>query len=386
MTISVFSVIMSILCASVILFVAGLLISHTQRVRWGLLLLIIILGFVRLSFPFEFLGAKEIHSRWLYPLLSRIAKLEIIRGLTCADIFGIAWMTGIGVLLMRFLTRLICVSVAIRKATPVRPEDALRKILEQAADELHMKRRVRLAVTDSFSTAVSVGFFHPIILIPRKMLTYSEAELSGVIRHEMTHYLRGDVGKQWILCMVQCLFWWNFVVHYLKHCVEDMLELECDEKVCQGLDDEGRLAYLNAIKRVLREDKKKQIKLGMGYGSNQAGKFLQRRFVAVLEPVPKHSGRMTYLLAALSIILFCLSYSFVLQPVVLPTNMVADDVEIRTTTAKELGNDSFLLKLPDGSYVFVSDMLEQGVLTEQEIQKPPYNGLSSYEKISGEEK
>ena len=61
-------------------------------------------------------------------------------------------------------------------------------------------------------------------------------------------------------------------------------------------------------------------------------------------------------------------------------------MEIRTTTAKELGNDSFLLKLPDGSYVFVSDMLEQGVLTEQEIQKPPYNGLPIYEKISGEEK
>ncbi|MBR4731595.1 MAG: M56 family metallopeptidase [Lachnospiraceae bacterium] len=381
MLFTVFSVIMSIVCSSIILFAASFLISHARKVRWGLLLLIIILGFARLVLPFEFFEAKEINSWRIFPMLRTLAMFEFPWGMTLGETLGFIWQIGIGVLLIAFLWKVLQLNGIVARAKPSVPGDYLNHHYEMAARKLGYSGNARIAVTEDFSTAVSVGILHPVILIPRKMVDYPEKELQGVIRHELTHYLRGDVCKQWTLNVVQCLFWWNPVVHYLKRSVEEMLEMECDERTCRGMDEEERLAYLEAIRRVLTDGGKHEPKLGMGYGKNHAGEFMKRRFLAVLEPVQKQSNGVTYLLAFLSVVLFCLSYSFVLQTAGMPKVMVEDDVAIKLTDDRYEDTECFLLKMPDGSYLYVADMIEQGRITEKELLDPPYYGLPTYEKL-----
>ena len=372
---------MSIVCSSIILFAASFLISHVRKVRWGLLLLIIILGFARLVLPFEIFWAKEINSWRIYPMLRTLAKYEFPWGMTLGETLGSVWQIGIGALLIAFLWKLLLLNGIISRAKPSVPGDYLSRHYERAARELGYLGNARVAVTEDFSTAVSVGILHPVILIPDKMMDYPEKELQGVIRHELTHYLRGDVCKQWALNVVQCLFWWNPIVHYLKRSVEEMLELECDERTCQGMDEEERLAYLEAIRRVLAHNGKRDPKLGMGYGKNHAGKFMKRRFLAVLEPVQKQSNGVTYLLALLSVFLFCLSYSFVLQPAGFPKEVIEDEITDNHAEGWYTETDCFLLKLSDGSYLYVVDMIEQGRITEAELSEPPYDGLPIYEKM-----
>ena len=383
MTISVFSVIMSIACSSVILFAASFLVAHAKRVRWGLLLMIFVLGFVRLAFPFEFRIAREIRMWKFYPSLQMLAYRKVFLGITVAGILGIIWLGGILVLLVAYFKRMYDLRKIIQSAVPIEEFEHLHESFEKAVRSLGYQGNVRIAITEEFSTPVSVGVFHPIVLIPKEILAFSDMEQYGVIRHEVTHYLRGDIGKKRALDVLQCIFWWNPVVYYLKRSVVEMLELECDDRVCKGMSDEEQLAYFEAIKHVLtiEPNKKKTLDLGMGYAVSHTGKFLRRRFLEILKPVPKQSGVVTVFLAIVSFVMFCISYSFVLQPAYMPMTLETDNVEISSHAKENEEINEFLLKLPDNSYYYISGLKNKGKLTELEIQNPPYSDLPVYDYI-----
>ena len=384
MTISVFSVVMSIVCSSMILFSAGYLVSHAKRVRWELILLILLLGFARLILPVEIRSAREIATRTIYPYVQQAASQETFLGMTVARMLMILWAAGMGFLLLRFLGKRLALRGIIRYAKPVEDDELIRTVAERAKKRLGFDKEVRIALTEEFSTAVSAGFSKPIILLPKEMLNYPEMELQGILTHELIHYLRGDMGKQWALNFVQCIFWWNPVVYYLKRCVVEMLELECDERACRDMDEEEKLAYLEAIQRVLTSDRRREFDLGLGYGKNHSAEFLKRRFHEVLEPVRRHSNRATYLLAAASIALFCFSYSFILQPKIEPTAVIEDGKGTLLDGSESEEQEDFLVKLPGGTYLYVSGMVSKGILKEEDIIKPPYLGLPIYDSTKGD--
>lgn len=381
MTVSIFSVIMSIVCSSVILVAAGFLVSHAKRVRWRLVLLVFLLGFLRLALPIDIINAKVIRSWYLYPFLRRLVNKKVLWQLSLAKLLGILWVVGSVIMFVKFFRRLRDLKDVENRAVPVIPGDYLYDIFLKAADDLNYKKGIWIAVTKEFSTAVSIGIFSPKVLIPKEMLSYPSDELEGVIKHELTHYLRRDVGKQWAFYVLQCVFWWNPAVHYLKRCVVQMLELECDEHACHGMSEEERLAYLEAMKKTLQYGCKRDLELGMGYGKNHSLKFFERRFREVLNPVDKYSIKKTWLLVLVSILLFMASYSFVVQSAGMPKDAKQLDEQM---LIGPLGESTFLLRISDDTYYYVSGLIGKAYLTKEEIQKTPYVGLPIYDFTKGE--
>ncbi|MBE5862936.1 MAG: M56 family metallopeptidase [Lachnospiraceae bacterium] len=347
--------------------------------------MIFVLGFVRLAFPFEFRIAREIRMWKFYPSLQMLAYRKVFLGITVAGILGIIWLGGILVLLVAYFKRMYDLRKIIQSAVPIEEFEHLHESFEKAVRSLGYQGNVRIAITEEFLTPVSVGVFHPIVLIPKEILAFSDMEQYGVIRHEVTHYLRGDIGKKRALDVLQCIFWWNPVVYYLKRSVVEMLELECDDRVCKGMSDEEQLAYFEAIKHVLtiEPNKKKTLDLGMGYAVSHTGKFLRRRFLEILKPVPKQSSLVTGFLALISVVLFCLSYSFVLQPAGLPNDLEENHFDFGYDGDKSSEYSDFLIKITDGSYLYVSDMVGKEIISEQDISSNPlYSDLPVFEKIS----
>lgn len=381
MTISVFSVIMSITCSSVILFAASFLVAHAKRVRWGLLLMIFILGFVRLAIPFEFRKAKEVFVWKFFPTLQTFAHRELFLKITVAGMLGIIWLTGFLILLAIFFEKIYSLRQSIQRSVPFEEVDFLQEIYEEAVRGLDYHGNVRIAVTGDSSVPVSVGFFHPIVLIPKEVLAYPEIEIYGIIRHELTHFLRGDVGKKRALDVLQCVFWWNPIVYYLKRSVIEMLEMECDDRACQGMSEDEKLIYFEAIQRVLTaKPNKKILDLGMSLTSNHKGKFLRRRYLEVLQPIPKQSRAVTVFLAVISIAIFCFSYSFILQPAGMPTELDQNHVDYGRENEKFSESYDFLLRLSDDSYLYISDMIGKEVIKERDIHNNSlYNSLPVYE-------
>ena len=384
MTISVFSVIMSIVCSSIILFAASFLVSHSGKVRWGLVFLILGLGFIRLLFPVEIRVAREMREASIYPKLYVLAQKKWFAGLTIGEILLIIWGIGLLVLFLLFLKNVKEIREITERSVPAIAGDRLFELCEKAKAELGYSGEVRVAVTREMDTAVSVGVLAPNILIPKETLEFEDPELCGVLMHELTHYLRGDIGKQRLLNAMQCLFWWNPVVHYLKGCMENMMELECDEKACSGMTEEDRRAYLRAITKTLRAGKSKGPKLGMGYWKNTPAAFLKRRFQEVLHPVERYSKATTYLLAAVCLAMFFISYSFILQPAFMPEEYEDSSVSKTRIINEEEIQSEFLIRLPNGDYLYVSDLMGNEILKETEIKKPAYANLPIYDKRKGD--
>ena len=388
MTISVFSVIMSIACSSVILFAASFLVAHAKRVRWGLLIMIFILGFVRLAVPVELRMAKEVFDWQFYPALQKLASRKVFLGISVAGMLGLIWLAGILKLLVAYIKRLLRLKKIILRAEPIDQVERLHDIFEEAVAGLGYRGNVKIAVSEAYPSPVSVGFFHPIILLPRATLDLSETELRFVIRHELTHYLRGDIGKDRALEVLQCIFWWNPIVYYLRRSVVEMLELECDERVCRGMSEEEQLVYFEAIHHVLKFSPRRGLGLGMSFASRRNGEFLTRRFQEILKPVPKYSRIVTGFLAVISITLFCLSYSFILQTAYAPVEYDQDQLDFGREQEQMAESYDFLIKISDGSYLYVVNMVGKEIITEEDIANNSlYAGLPIYEKkTEGREK
>ena len=52
--------------------------------------------------------------------------------------------------------------------------------------------------------------------------------------------------------------------------------------------------------------------------------------------------------------------------------------EVRKDSDIGVIDTEFLLRLPNGNYLYVSDLQEKGVLTDKDIQKAPYKDLPIY--------
>lgn len=380
MLISNYSVIMGILWFTIALLVGSFLIMRGKKVRRELFSLIFLLGFIRLLLPIEFWSTKEVYDWYIYPSVQQVWRIEPMQGISLATIFFWVWGIGSCVEFIIFGRKLWILHEMTHRARTILPEDRTYSICSEAARQLNYKGQFKVAVTQELSTAVSAGFFNPVILIPNAMQDFAEEELIGIFKHELMHYLRKDLRVQWAMNLLQCLFWWNPVVYFVKRSMEQMIELRCDEMVCRDMNDEEKVIYLQGITHALRIPGKKP-ELGIGYAKNNSSIFLQRRFQEVLTPVKKQSRSVTVVLAAICAAVFIFSYSFSVFPGSFP-----DESEVQglneTSDSEDVQN--FLLKLSDGTYIYFKNMLQEDILTEEEIQQLEYINLPIYEEFEGE--
>ncbi|MBE5871334.1 MAG: hypothetical protein E7294_08755 [Lachnospiraceae bacterium] len=216
MTVSVYSLIMSLICSSIVFGIGILLATYGKRVRLKLILLIYLLGAARLILPIEFKSGKVVMEFNIYPVLRRIGRRELFGGITISDSLIMLW-AGVSILLLyRFCNELLRLKKIVAEAGKVTCDEKLYGACEEAAKQLGYRGEFTLAITEGFSTPVSVSFLKPVILIPKQMLAFPEKEFIGFFKHELIHFLRKDVGKQRAVKLLQCLFWWNPVVYFFK--------------------------------------------------------------------------------------------------------------------------------------------------------------------------
>ena len=352
---------------------------YGRKVDKKVILFFFALGFLRLAMPFELRAVNyPVHDWYLYPFFKELCERDLGGGITVIDVLLTVWLMGSLAFALRFLYQLYMVKRVISRSTGIAPSS--HRIYEawgKAAKRAGYSGKSYVAVTDEFSTAVSVGIFHPVILFPGDMLDFPEEETEGILEHEIRHFLKGDVVKKWLLNLVKCFFWWNPAVYLFAKGAEQMMELERDREVCSERDENGKILYLQGILHVVKKDFQKETRCGVGYAGSRSEGFLQRRFREILTPWPKWRAQTALSVIIAGLTVFIASYLFIIQPARMPGGEELQGAEAFTPVPEEEITD-FLLALPDGTYIYVEDMLERDVLTEEEIRKEPYCDLYIY--------
>lgn len=179
----------------------------------------------------------------------------------------------------------------------VSDEDVL-SLFEEIKTEMGVPKRVRLYENRLIKSPMMVGFFNPRVLLPAEELLPEEYEF--VLRHELTHYKRGDIWYKFLMMLAASVHWFNPMVGTMCRYAENDIEITCDEAVVKAMEGDRRQEYCATILNIMRRGQNSPLLLSTSFYGG--AKVLKKRFSAVLEP-RTHRGIVLFIIAALVVLI-----------------------------------------------------------------------------------
>ncbi|MFH1299601.1 MAG: M56 family metallopeptidase [Planctomycetota bacterium] len=142
-----------------------------------------------------------------------------------------------------------CWMILRRAGEQHRPD--LDQLLARLCAELHLKRRVRLIITNSRMGPAVIGLFRPTIILPTAITdARSLQELEPILAHELIHIRRGDLWIGLLQLLASVVWWFHPLVWFTGRRLKFEIEQCCDEEVLAELNCDPRL-YAKSLLEVL---------------------------------------------------------------------------------------------------------------------------------------
>jgi beta-lactamase regulating signal transducer with metallopeptidase domain len=114
----------------------------------------------------------------------------------------------------------------------IKPSVHLRWFTQSKAYQFGIAKKVMLYCSSNITTAMTFGFWKPIILLPVALVNQlSLQETEALIIHELTHIRNNDFLLNWLLIIAETLFFFNPFVHILSQKIKRERERNCDIQV-----------------------------------------------------------------------------------------------------------------------------------------------------------
>lgn len=136
------------------------------------------------------------------------------------------------------------------RATTEAPE-AVRAMLAETAADLGLRGPLpRVLLTDTQQGPALCGLLRPVILLPRGLIEQLDSQaLRLVLRHELIHLARRDLGWNLLQVCVQIVWWWHPLVWFANARVRALREAAVDEAVMLEPGSDEYPATLVAVAR-----------------------------------------------------------------------------------------------------------------------------------------
>jgi hypothetical protein len=135
---------------------------------------------------------------------------------------------------------------------------------------------------------VTVGFFHPTVILPEHCGQWPQAQIDAVLTHESEHARHRHPLVQWLALLNRAVFWFHPVSWWLERHLSALAEEACDNVVlARGYDPRAYSEYLIDMARSVKRSGGRLNIAGMA----MPGSSLPRRIRQILEggPVPQIS-------------------------------------------------------------------------------------------------
>jgi beta-lactamase regulating signal transducer with metallopeptidase domain len=158
--------------------------------------------------------------------------------------------SALGVL--RLLLGLWAIRHGWYRSQPVNHPEML-SLIDELRESLGVKRPVTVRESADLTTAATVGWRKPVLLLPADWLGWTAEQRRVVVAHELAHIARGDFAA-WLLAQLSvALYFWHPLVRVLAGRLRLHQELAADDAAAPLAG--GRPAYLRALAELaLRAD------------------------------------------------------------------------------------------------------------------------------------
>ena len=132
---------------------------------------------------------------------------------------------------------------------------------------------------------VTVGWFHPVVMLPHDWAQWSPAQLDAVLLHEREHAHRRDPLIQWFALLNRALFWFHPLAWWLERRLAALAEDACDAAVlARGHQPAQYCEYLLSLARTVTGAGGARVEI---VGAAMPGAFLPQRIRRILQATPE---------------------------------------------------------------------------------------------------
>lgn len=374
MHVTINSVLMTVLWFSLTTCLWCLILAKSTAYRVELIGVLFLFSLLRLFLPLTPRAGLIIDSKYVYPAVMAWVQAPLLGQFMVGEILLFLWAAVALVRLALLFGRLVKQNwFWLRIPRPAEGSE-LPATVREIGQAMGYRNDIELAVSSSSVTAYQVGFFHPRILLPHNVEALSQETVDSILRHELSHFLGGDLWIKLCVQILSCALWWNPVMPFLSRSVEQLLELRCDRRACLDLTNEARLSYADALLQVIQNDPPAKQKVSLGFlGASEDARIVQRfQMLLVKKPVSASKAKIVATVVVCAI-LFIGSYYVELQPGTIPgPDDVPGYVEISPETA-------YLIRTEDGSIQLYVEGEYFTTLPEEALTTSPHRDLKIYE-------
>ncbi len=202
---------------------------------------------------------------------------------------AVGYLLAVAVTLTQHLRRQARLSRALRFAYC--PHDALDALGQSLADELELPTTT-LLVLPGLTSPATIGWLHPIVLLPPACEDQPLDQTADILRHELHHILRRDWLLERVACSIHALLFFQPALSAALRHLRIERELACDRAVLDACPD-SRLHYAESLLQVARlarqvarglpeSSKRHSLKLSSGIQFAAGASHLETRLRAVL--------------------------------------------------------------------------------------------------------
>lgn len=153
---------------------------------------------------------------------------------------GIVWlMIAIGIFLLH-LRNYMKLKSSILEASQETRKHEFTSVVEKYSRLLHIKRKIKVFITNIAITPFSIGILNPVIIMPE----IPDAEKKDlIIFHELCHIKMQDGLIRFLQTVIVSIYWFNPLVYLMDSYLDEYRELACDELVTTQMSLTDKKAY-----------------------------------------------------------------------------------------------------------------------------------------------
>ncbi len=374
MMISPFSVLMALLWFTIAALIGSFILRRAEKYGLVLVSIIYFLALLRCVLPLDFSESVVIRLEKIYPMLRDLFSVQIYGSITVSGCLLALWGIGAVIRLFQLFLKLIWQVKFLHGVPYEAPDSEVFSLLDKVCDELGYHGRFKLTTSSRPSTANQAGFLKPHILLSADMSSFQKQDICNIFRHEMCHFLGGDLWIKMGVQMMSCLLWWNPVVPLLNRSITQLLELRCDKRACKGLSSAEQLGYLDSLLRFIKGAEMESSHLALSYLGNLQDSEITQRFLLVLQDRPLIGARSRFQFwgsCVICLTMFLASYAVILQPGGFPPP-VEDGHAITAWTPE----NAYILQRQDGTLVvYYNGIAYDAPVTEDMLDAEPFSSL-----------
>lgn len=168
-------------------------------------------------------------------------------------LFAYVWLSGI--LLLSIYTLYVNIIFAVNVIRNFKPSNSprLKGILNECMLNVGIKRNITLYTTKRNRTPSLYASYRTKILISEEYLEQlSDQEISYIFLHELSHYKRKDITVNWVITLLQIVYFFNPLIWYAFTKLHEDCEISCDAEALKYLKEEEYQAYGTTVLKLIK--------------------------------------------------------------------------------------------------------------------------------------